>query len=496
MLNLKSIFSFFIVVTLIFSNFGKTFSQEIENKNITFRFKNKPLREVLQNLSDQANIKFVYSDELIKGRKVTCVVKDAPISTVMDIILKNTNISFTKIKDENLVSLYKRPQVKNKIEIKGNIIDSQTKLPVEFVNVFLANTTLGDVSDRSGEFIISNIPVGNYELIVSMIGYDIQKKTIQVFSAKSDKLNFELIPKVLPGEEVTVTAEDPKEWKRNLKIFKKIFFGKKEFAKKCELKNPEILNLKYDRNTGQFKAFSEGALVFINKALGYEVTIILDEFYAELFPNDDIYFIEGLMQGNPHTLKKGIKKYLGVCHFNRLIPKNEKQKKEWDKNRLVAYNGSQRHFFKSLVNSKLKEEGFKVCGTKDVSGLNYTTGGDYSLNIYDLLLKGECENVFILSFPDLLKVIYTKEKNEVDFEIGMEMLEARSPYGARYNDIANLRNDNGLQLSLVEMIEGKNIFINSNGIVDYSKSRFDTYGYWFWDSPAESLPYDYQPVKE
>lgn len=206
----------------------------------------------------------------------------------------------------------------------GKIFDESTENPLNFVNVFLANTTLGDVSDESGNYIITNVPPGFYKLVATMMGYTVQRKMIKVYNQMSIIIDFNLKPIILQGENVTVTAKYPKEWKKNLKIFERIFFGKKEFAKKCKLINPEVLDLKYDRKSGHFKAISEGTLTFINNALGYEVTLFLEEFYAELFTNDDIYIIEGNQEGMPSNIKRGIKRYKTINFFKQLIPKNKK----------------------------------------------------------------------------------------------------------------------------------------------------------------------------
>ena len=73
------------------------------------------------------------------------------------------------------------PQSQNRSKIMGEVFDESTGNSLNFVNVFLANTTLGDASDESGNYIISNIPPGSYELIATMMGYEIQKKVVQVF---------------------------------------------------------------------------------------------------------------------------------------------------------------------------------------------------------------------------------------------------------------------------------------------------------------------------
>jgi outer membrane receptor protein involved in Fe transport len=61
--------------------------------------------------------------------------------------------------------------------IKGIIIEQETKVPVEFVNVSLFNSRdsslfTGVVTDKNGEFLFNHIKAGNYYLQVSCIGFE------------------------------------------------------------------------------------------------------------------------------------------------------------------------------------------------------------------------------------------------------------------------------------------------------------------------------------
>ena len=51
--------------------------------------------------------------------------------------------------------------------IYGRVTDRSTGEAVEFVNVFLANTTRGASTEQSGRYIITGIPPGSYELVAS-----------------------------------------------------------------------------------------------------------------------------------------------------------------------------------------------------------------------------------------------------------------------------------------------------------------------------------------
>ncbi len=55
--------------------------------------------------------------------------------------------------------------------ITGKVLDKNTQLPLEFVNVILDGTALGGSSDSTGYFLIENIPVGTYNILVNNLGY-------------------------------------------------------------------------------------------------------------------------------------------------------------------------------------------------------------------------------------------------------------------------------------------------------------------------------------
>ena len=68
-------------------------------------------------------------------------------------------------------------QSKSKSTISGRITDAETGAPMFGVNLFLANTTIGSTTWMDGTYIIENIPLGLYDLIVSHIGYKIKPLT-------------------------------------------------------------------------------------------------------------------------------------------------------------------------------------------------------------------------------------------------------------------------------------------------------------------------------
>lgn len=105
-------------------------------------------------------------------------------------------------------------QSKNPGIIYGSIIDSKSKVPVEYANIVVYDTTkkmvTGVVSDSSGHFRIKDVPWGFYYIEYSFIGYNKQKSELFTLSKKSPQKEFRqlhLIPVVQTMEEVNITAE-------------------------------------------------------------------------------------------------------------------------------------------------------------------------------------------------------------------------------------------------------------------------------------------------
>lgn len=90
--------------------------------------------------------------------------------------------------------------------IAGKVVNKQTGVPLPLVNIILRGTTLGSSADKEGHYIISEVPIGRYLVIASMIGYKAVIKTIEVAADKVSVLNFELSPTVIPMGEIIITA--------------------------------------------------------------------------------------------------------------------------------------------------------------------------------------------------------------------------------------------------------------------------------------------------
>ncbi|NOY77874.1 MAG: TonB-dependent receptor plug domain-containing protein, partial [Calditrichaeota bacterium] len=92
-------------------------------------------------------------------------------------------------------------------KITGSVYDAASGDPLPGVNVMINGTRMGAATDLDGRFFIRNVPIGNYSLTASMMGY--ARKTIKgvrVYGEKVGVVNFALLPEALQGEAVVVEA--------------------------------------------------------------------------------------------------------------------------------------------------------------------------------------------------------------------------------------------------------------------------------------------------
>ncbi|MBS1533064.1 MAG: carboxypeptidase-like regulatory domain-containing protein [Bacteroidetes bacterium] len=225
--------------------------------------------------------------------------------------------------------------------IKGRVLDHTTKKPLANVNVFLSNSTVGDQTSGEGTFMLTGIKAGSYNLIVSMIGYDMYSQSITLNDQAVELPDIEISPKINGLKEVVIRAHDDPYHDWYLEMFKKEFLGSSALAAHCKIVNPSVLDFDYDQKTRQLKASSYDFIIIENEALGYRVKYLLTEFERN-----------AVSQGT--TVK-----YDGQVLFEKMQG-TDAQQRRWQEKRREIYEGSEMHFLRSLLSDQLDENGFQV----------------------------------------------------------------------------------------------------------------------------------------
>ena len=93
--------------------------------------------------------------------------------------------------------------------IRGKVTDMDG-IPLPGANIVIPSLGLGAAADMDGNYFILNIPVGDYDVVIQMMGY--QKQTLKKIHVLMDQtvwLNFKLPEAVVEGDEVEVIGQRP-----------------------------------------------------------------------------------------------------------------------------------------------------------------------------------------------------------------------------------------------------------------------------------------------
>lgn len=349
---------------------------------------------------------------------------------------------------------------KQKAIITGKVTDTEGN-GLEYASVFIANTTFGTITNDKGEYTFGNIPFGSHLLVVSYVGYQFKKIQINV-DKESFFQNIQLKKTSIELDEIHVSAEKSKnKWKQNFKKFEQNFIGTSENAQQCKITNPEHLRFHYDKKQKILTAHSSVMLIIENKALGYKIQYLLEQFELK---------------------KDGSFKYSGNAIFQSIRASGLEEEKRWESNRKIAYYGSIKHFLRALCTNNLQKEGYYVKSVKSMIPLRSYDELRKKLEPYKdpvgiefNILRGNYYYERKIQFNNYLYVVYTKEDEEYYFMGTMNPEYKSIPF----------------QQSWLKMGVTQSEF-NILGYFNIPHKVFYN-GYWAYEKIAESLPVDYLP---
>ena len=91
--------------------------------------------------------------------------------------------------------------------LRGTVTDSLSGDGLIGANVFLEGTALGSATDIEGDYVVTRIPPKEYTVRISYIGYKTKEIDLNIAGGVTTELNIQLIPDVIEGEEVVISAQ-------------------------------------------------------------------------------------------------------------------------------------------------------------------------------------------------------------------------------------------------------------------------------------------------
>ncbi|GAB3636637.1 TonB-dependent receptor [Hymenobacter arcticus] len=152
---------------------GSIRAQIVLDRKVTVKIESQTIESVLDQLSSQLHIKFVYSPKLIgASRRVSLKLADKPLTQVLDELLAPRKIAY-EVRNNRVILSQAKPAAN--VPVSGRVTQpSGDGLPG--VTVVVKGTTIGTSTDADGRFSL-DVPEGS-TLVFSNVGYAKQELPI------------------------------------------------------------------------------------------------------------------------------------------------------------------------------------------------------------------------------------------------------------------------------------------------------------------------------
>ncbi len=353
--------------------------------------------------------------------------------------------------------------------IRGLVVDGETQQPLANASVFINNSTSGTVSNAAGEFQLGPFAPGEYEVVASFIGYS---KLLYVANlhAASLRITFQMGKKEQQMRELLILPSETRM--RYLETFKRNLLGESSAGLRAKIKNLKDVQFAAGSNRNEIIAYCDTTLIVDNPELGYVIYFDLVDFYF-----------------NRNT---GESRFYG---YTRFVDKDTdgETKRKWARRRKQTYEGSSMHFFRSIINKQLKEDGFSM------------------QNVYRQEMKREPGATIQLNTSGMKSMDIARPVTEDSIlhlysDSGYRIYELKIADWLRiiYNRNTTLKKD----ISRNRIITGQMVDMTVNGIrpikprtpvlIDYrgrilTAMSFYYDGMWAYERLANLLPEDYVP---
>jgi hypothetical protein len=224
----------------------------------------------------------------------------------------------------------------------GFIYDNHTKAPLRGVSVYFDGTTLGTITDENGYFQITVDGDINAPLMATFMGY--APFTIDT-AARGGITHIYLKPTKVNLTEVVVVHDD---WspKKKWRYFRREFLGRTKAGRQSTIKNPEVIQLRYDKNDSILYAYADDQIQIQNDYLGYDITYNLVEFSVKLEPHP--------FKSEDRELYGTHVKWRGSSFFKETLADQGRIKKR----RAKVYNSSLPRFMRAVKFGALEDVGY------------------------------------------------------------------------------------------------------------------------------------------
>lgn len=152
-------------------------SASASSQTVTLSGKNLPLQKIFSEVKKQTGyIVFANKELLVNTRPVNIDATNMPLQEFMNRALNGQPLSFM-LEDKTIVLMRRLPSKEHAdsvmaraVTISGQLIDSESKEPINGASVSIKNTKHGTTTTATGQFTLSNVPESAI-IVISSVGF-------------------------------------------------------------------------------------------------------------------------------------------------------------------------------------------------------------------------------------------------------------------------------------------------------------------------------------
>lgn len=176
-MNVSRLCKVFFLLCVSLSTYAQ--HQNPLDEQVSISCKRMPVKEVLSLLTQKTGVTFTYSNDLVSlPQLITIEISNQSLSTILNLILKNTNVEYKLIGNQVIFQTRKLPP--KKYTISGYIREEGSGELLTGVNVYVPMQKTGTVSNTYGFYSLTLPGIDSLTVIYSFVGYGSVAKKVSL----------------------------------------------------------------------------------------------------------------------------------------------------------------------------------------------------------------------------------------------------------------------------------------------------------------------------
>ena len=166
------------------------------------------LRETLLAAGDQAGVDIVFSEALVRDRRISCSYEGPSEEDALACILRPAGLEAQRVRRKQYVVVRASgpdaEQATRRWTLRGFVLDQETGEALPGAHIYLSGLRIGAATNNAGYFALSGLPPGEYSAQFSFLGYATAEQRI---AETSEPVIASLAPLALEGGGIVVEDE-------------------------------------------------------------------------------------------------------------------------------------------------------------------------------------------------------------------------------------------------------------------------------------------------